>query len=102
MSTVVYWVRSFVNVFVSSVVFMAGMFVLRAMATSPSGSPSSLGGGELGGFGVVLAFIGASGFLAWKFWRHRATANSLFVCAVLNGAACLMFLASMVYYFMRF
>jgi hypothetical protein len=92
--------RGFLNITASGVLLLIAVTLLTTATNFHYGNPNR-DDGIVTSLAVWIGFIGLSGYLSLKFWRHRPKASSSTASAFLCGAACLLFVASMAYYFVH-
>ena len=98
MNEIAGYVRGLANIFVSGVLLMLAIVYMNWSLDSPH-KEVSFPVTSSGIFSMLfyLALVLVSGLFARAFWRRRATANSSFVSAILNGLACAFFVTAAVY-----
>ena len=104
LEVIAHYCRAFTNVFVSGCLLAIAIVALNVALNAPArggGESWSLDVGTVFGLLLTLALPAVTGYMAWKFWRHRSAGNSCFVSAVLNAGACLGFLSALAYGFVQ-
>lgn len=89
--------RGFLNVTASGVLLLIAVIISYATVNFHYGNPGQDDSIVIS-LAIWIGFIGLSGYLSMKFWRHRPTHSSSTASAFLGGSACLLFVVSMAYY----
>jgi hypothetical protein len=92
--------RGFLNITASGVLLLIAVVISITTANFHYGNPSQ-DDGIVTSLAVWIGFIGLTGYMSLKFWRHRPAAGSSTASALLCGSACLLFMSSMAYYCVR-
>lgn len=90
--------RGFANMLISGILLMIAVVNFNATLELTKGANTlNISTDNALSLLIYLALVLITGLLAWAFWHQRTASNSLFVSAALNGLACALLVAAVIY-----